>query len=66
MTKNQWLTTKMVSQHDFEVTTQNTVESKIAESRHGTEVTTHNLLRGQKNVVATKMNIAGNRNDVAT
>ena len=66
MTKNQWLTTKMVSQHDFEVTTQNTIESKIAGSRHGTEVTTHNLLRGQKNVVATKMNIAGNRNDVAT
>ena len=54
------------SRHAFEVTTQNVVESKIARSRHGIEVTTHNLLRGQKNVVATKINIAGNINDVVT
>ena len=65
MTKNQWLTIEMMSRHDFEVTTQNVVESKTARSRHGTEVATHNLLKGQKNVVATKINIAGNRNDVA-
>ena len=56
----------MVSRHAFEVATQNAVESKTARSRHGTEVTTHNLLRGQKNVVATKVNIAGNINDFAT
>ena len=48
------------------VATQNAVESKIARSRHGTEVATQNLLRGQKNVVATKINIVGNRNDVVT
>ena len=56
----------MVSRHAFEVATQNAVESKTARSRHGTKVGTHNLLRGQKNVVATKINIAGNKNDVAT
>ena len=66
VTKNQWLTTEMVSRHAFEVATQNAVESKTARSRYGTEVVTKNLLRGQKNVVATKINIAGNRNDVAT
>ena len=66
MTKNQWLATEMVSRHAFEVTTQNVVESKTARSRHGTEVATQNLLRGQKNVVATKINIADNKNDVAT
>ena len=66
MTKNQWLTTEMVSRHVFEVSTQNAVESKTVKSRHGTEVTTHNLLRGQKNVVVTKINITGNRNDVVT
>ena len=54
------------SRHAFEVVTQNAVESKTARSKHGTEVTTHNLLRGQKNMVATKINIGGNRNDVAT
>ena len=56
----------MVSRHAFEVVTQNAVESKIARSRHGTEVVTQNLLRSQKNMVATKINIAGKRNDVAT
>ena len=66
MTKNQWLITEMVSQHTFVVTTHNAVESETTKSRHGTEVTTHNLLRGQKNVVTTKINIAGNINDVAT
>ena len=66
MTKNQWLTTDMVSQHAFEVATQNVVESKTVRSRHGTEVAIQNLLRGHKNVVATKINIAGNINDVAT
>ena len=66
VTKNQWLTTEMVSRHAFKVATHNAVESKTARSRHGTEATTQNLLRGQKNVVATKINIAGNRNDVAT
>ena len=62
MTKNQWMITEMVSQHAFDVATQNTVESKIGKSRHGTEVTTQNLLRGQKNMVATKINIVSNRN----
>ena len=66
MTKNQWLTKEMVSRHAFEVATQNAVDSKIARSRHRTEVATQNLLRGQKNMIATKINIAGNRNDVAT
>ena len=66
MTKNQWLTKEMVSRHAFEVATQNAVDSKIARSRHGTEVATPNLLRGQKNTVARKINIAGNRNDIAT
>ena len=85
MTKNQWLTTEMVSLHAFEVATQNAVESKIVVSRHAfeaatqnaieskttrsrhrTEVMTQNLLRGQKNVVSTNINITGNRNDVAT
>ena len=65
-TKNQWLATEMVSRHAFEVLTNNVVESKIAKSRHGTEVTTLNLLRDQKNVVATKINIAGDINDVTT
>ena len=66
MTKNQWLKKEMVSRHAFEVATQNTVDNKIAMSRHGTGVVTQNSLRGQKNMVATKINIAGNRNDVAT
>ena len=66
MTKNKWLTKEMVSRHDFEAATQNGVESKTTRSRHGTEVATQNLLRGQKNVVATKINIVGSRNDVAT
>ena len=65
MTKDEQLTTEMMSQHDFEVATQNAVDSKTARSRHGTEVATQNLLRGQKNMAATKINIAGNRNDVA-
>ena len=56
----------MMSRHAFEVTIQNVVKSKIAKSRHGTEVTTLNLLRGQKNVVTTKINIAGDRIDIAT
>ena len=56
----------MVSRHAFEVATQNAIESKTARSRYGTEVVTKNLLRGQKNVVATMINIDGNRNDVAT
>ena len=46
VTKNQWLTTEMVSRHAFEVETQNAVENKTARSRHGTEVPTQNLLRG--------------------
>ena len=66
VTKNRWLPKEMVSRHAFEVATQNAVESKIAKSRHGTEVATQNLLRGQKNVVATKINIVGHINDVAT
>ena len=65
MTKNQLLTKEMVSRHAFEVTTHNAVESKTARSRLGTEVATQNLLRGQKNEVTTKINIVGNRNDVA-
>ena len=55
-----------MSRHAFEVAIHNAVESKTAKSRHEIEVTTQNLLRGQKNVVATKINIAGNINDVAT
>ena len=66
MTKNQWLTKEMVSLHQIEVATKNEVDSKIARSRHGTEVGTQNLLRSQKNMVATKINVAGNRNDVVT
>ena len=66
MTKNHWLTKEMVSRHAFEVATQNATESKTIRSRHGTEVATQNLLSGQKNVVAIKINIAGNINDVAT
>ena len=66
VTKNQWLTIEMVSRHAFEVTTHNAVESKTTRSRHGTEVKTQNLLRGQKNVVVIKINIAGNKIDVAT
>ena len=66
MTKDERLTTEMMSRHAFEVATQNAVDSKKARSRHGTEVATQNLLRGQKNMVATKINIAGNINDVAT
>ena len=61
VTKNQWLIIEMVSRHPFEVTTQNAVESKIAKSQHGTEVTTLNLLRDHKNVVATKINIVGDK-----
>ena len=66
MAKNQWLTMEMVSRHAFEVATHNAVEGKTARSRHGTEVATQNLLRSQKNVVATKINIDVNRNDVET
>ena len=55
-----------MSRHAFQVTTLNAVESKTARSRHGTEVATQNLLRGQKNVVKTKINIPRNRTDVAT
>ena len=66
MTKNQWLTKEMVLRQAFEVATQNAIDRKTARLRHGTEVATQNLLRGQKNVVTTKINIAGNRNDVAT
>ena len=66
MTKNRWLTKEMVSRHAFEVATQNAVDSKIARSRHGTEVATQNLLRGQKNMVTTKINIVINKNEVAT
>ena len=66
MTKDERLTTEMMLRHAFEVTTQNAVESKTTTSRHGTEVATQNLLKGQKNMVATKINIAGNINDVAT
>ena len=56
----------MVSRHAFEVATQNAVESKTSKSRNRIEVVTQNLLRGQKNVVATKINIIGNINDVET
>ena len=56
----------MVSRHAFEVTTHNEIESKIARLQHGTEVVTQNLLRGQTNAVATKINIDGNINDVVT
>ena len=66
MTKNQLLTKEMVSLHAFEVATQNAVDNKTARSRHRTEVRTQNLLRGQKNMVAIKINIAGNRNEVVT
>ena len=66
MTKDEWLTTEMMSRHAFEVATQNAVDSKTARSRHGTEVATQNLLRGRKNMVAIKINIASNRNDVLT
>ena len=66
VTKTQWLTKEMVSRHAFKVATHNAVESKTARSRHETEAVTQNLLRGQTNTVATKINIAGNRNDVAT
>ena len=66
MTKNQWLIKEIVSRHAFEVATQNAVDSMIAKSRHGTKVAAPNLLRGQKNVVATKINIASNKNDVTT
>ena len=66
VTKNQWLTKEMVSRHTFEVATQNVVESKTVRSRRGTKVATQNLLRGQKNVVATKINIVANINDVTT
>ena len=48
--------------YSFDVATQNAVERKTARLQHGTKVTTQNLLRGQKNVVATKINIAGNIN----
>ena len=65
MTKNQWLTKEMVSRHRIEIATQNEVDSKTARSQHGTEVATQNLLRNQKNMVATKINVAGNINDVA-
>ena len=66
MTKNQWLTKEMVSRHAFEVVTQNAVDSETSRSRHGTEVATHNLSRGQKNMVTIKINIVGYINDVAT
>ena len=66
MTKNQWMAKEMVSQHRIEVAAQNEVDNKIARSRHGTEVATHNLLRSKKNMVTTKINVAGNINDVET
>ena len=66
MTKNQWMAKEMVSRPTFEVASKNVVESKTAKLLHGTEVTTNNLLRGQKKVVATKINIVGNINDAAT
>ena len=66
VTKNMWMTKEMVSRHAFEVAVQNAVESKTARSQHGTQVTTQNLLRGYKNVVAIKIIRVGNRNDVAT
>ena len=66
MTKNQWLTKEMVSRHAFEVAAQNAVDSKKTKTQHGIEVATHNLLRGLKNMVATKINIAGNINDATT
>ena len=46
VTNNQWLTTEMVSQHAFEVATQNAVESKTARSQHGTEVATQEFIKG--------------------
>ena len=49
-----------------EVATPNAVYSKTARSRHGTEFATLNLLKGQKSMVVTKINIADNRNDVTT
>ena len=66
LTKNQLLTEEMRSRHRIKVATQNAVDSKTAKSRHRTKAATYNLLKGQKNVVATKINIVGNRNDVAT
>ena len=66
MNKNQLLTIEVRSRHQIEAVAPNAVDSKIARSRHGTEVTTYNLLLDQKNVVATKFNRATNRNDVAT
>ena len=48
MTKNQWLTTEMVSRHAFEVATQNAVKSKTARSRHGTEVATQEFIKGSE------------------
>ena len=56
----------MMSRHAIEVRTQNAVDSKTARSRHGIKVATQNLLRDHKNMVATKINIYGNRNDVTT
>ena len=66
MTKNQWMTKEIVSRHALEVATQNAVDIKTTRLRHGTEVATQNLLKSQKNMVATKINIAGNRNYVTT
>ena len=66
MTKNQWLTREMMLRHAFEAATQNEVDSKTTRWRHGTEVATHNLLKDQKNMVATKINIASNINDITT
>ena len=47
MTKNQWLTSEMVSRYAFEVATQNAVESKTARSRHGIEVMTYISAKGR-------------------
>ena len=41
VTKNQWLRTKMMSRHAFEVAAYNVVESKTARSRHAFEVATY-------------------------
>ena len=48
VTKNQWLTTEMVSRHAFEVVTHNAVESKTTRSRHGTEVATQEFIKGSE------------------
>ena len=46
--------------------TKNQLLTKEMRSRHQIKVVTKKLLKGQKSVVVTMMNIAGNKNDVAT